>query len=277
MSGIMIDMELNPSLWISLLNGVFVSIAFMIWHLIKVESESTNAIVDVDSNVKEEERQEIEDTQENKHLYVIPSLRKEQNLLRYGEYCSHGSNTEQNLSTNQYKEILPQNDSGKDQETEKCSNEEKSSVPVFKWPLHDNLIEQQLKSSNQPSISESLKSKLIENGIQRTNGTLNVSQELMANQIKISEIARQTGRSIPRKQVCVIFDRFEATSRPGLEHPSSDSPKQNKASSPKMRKPMKVDRNEKSKSEKKSFQKKKGLVENFTENINCKKSFIRTV
>jgi len=270
-------MELNPSLWISLLNGVFVSIAFMIWHLIKVESESTNVIVDVDSTVKEEERQELEDTHENKHLYVIPSLRKEQNLLRYDEYCSHGSNTEQNLSSKQYKEILPLNDSGKDVETEKCSNEEKSSVPVFKWPLHDNLIEQQLKSSNQPSISESLKSKLIENGIQRTNGTLNVSQELMANQIKISEIARQTGRSIPRKQVCVIFDRFEATSRPGLEHPSSDSPKQNKASSPKMRKPMKVERNEKSKSEKKSFQKKKGLVENFTENINCKKSFIRTV
>lgn len=277
MSGIMIDMELNPSLWISLLNGVFVSIAFMIWHLIKVESESTNVIVDVDSTVKEEERQELEDTQENKHLYVIPSLRKEQNLLRYGEYCNRGSNTEQNLSSKQYKEI-PLNDSGKDQENEKCSNEEKSSVPVFKWPLHDNLIEQQLKSSNQPSISESLKSKLIENGIQRTNGSLNVSQELMANQIKISEIARQTGRSIiQRKQVCVIFDRFEATSRPGLEHPSSDSPKQNKASSPKMRKPMKVDRNEKSKSEKKSFQKKKGLVENFTENINCKKSFIRTV
>merc|ERR1712064_117763 len=184
--------ELNPSLWISLLNGVFVGIAFMIWHLIKVESESTNVIVDVDSTVKEEERQELEDTHEDKHLYVIPSLR-----------------TEQNLSSKQYKEILPQNDSGKDQETEKCLSEEKSSVPVFKWPLHDNLIEQQLKSSNQPSISESLKSKLIENGIQRTNGTLNVSRELMANQIKISEIARQTGRSIPRKQVCVIFDRFE--------------------------------------------------------------------
>jgi len=276
MSGIMIDMELNPSLWISLLNGVFVSIAFMIWHLIKVESESTNVIVEVDSNVKEEERQELEDTRENKHLYVIPSLRKKQNLLRYGEYCNHGSNTELNLSTKQYKEI-PLNDSGKDQETEKRSIEEKSSVPVFKWPLHDNLIEQQLKSSNQPSISESLKSKLIENGIQRTNGSLTVSQELRAKQIKISEIARQTGRTIPRKQVCVIFDRFEATSRPGLEHPSSDSPKQNKASSPKMRRPMKVDRNEKSKSEKKSFQKKKGLVENFTENINCKKSFIRTV
>merc|ERR1712064_211409 len=268
--------ELNPSLWISLLNGVFVSIAFMIWHLIKVESQSTNVIVDVDSAVKEEERQELVDTQENKHLYVIPSLRKKQNLLRYGEYCNHGSNTEQNLSSKQYKEI-PLNDSGKDEETEKSSSEEKSSVPVFKWPLHDNLIEQQLKSSNQPSISESLKSKLIENGIQRTNGTLNVSRELMANQIKISEMARQTGRSIPRKQVCVIFDRFEATSRPGLEHPSSDSPKQNKASSPKMRKPMKVERNEKSKSEKKSFKKKKGLVENFTENINCKKSFIRTV
>jgi len=275
------DMELNPSLWISLLNGVFVSIAFMIWHLFNVESESANLIVDVDHELKKEEEQKDDDTKEEKHLYIIPSLRTKQNILRYGDYCNHTSDSGQNLASKQYNEIPP-NDTEKEKTSEKFSKEEKSSAQVFKWPLHDDLMEQ-LRSTNQPSISETLRSKLIENGIQRSKGTSTDPQDQMSHQIKMSEIARKTGKNMPKKQVCVIFDRFEATSRPGLEHPysaspsSSSSPKQIRTSSPRMRKPIKMDKNGKSKSEKTSIQTRKGLVGNFTENINCKKSFIRTV
>merc|ERR1712014_38936 len=113
------------------------------------------------------------------------------------------------------------------------------------------------RSTNQLSITETWGSKLIENGIQRSNSTAtaNNQQDQLPHQIKISEIARQTGKNLTKKQVCVIFDRFEATSRPGLEHTNSSSPKQNKTST----------------------QTRKGFVGNFTENINCKKSFIRTV
>merc|ERR1712170_93727 len=219
MSENMMDMELNPSLWISLLNGVFVSIAFMVWHLFNVESESANLTVDDVPVVKKEEEQQDDVTKE-----------------------------------------------------------EKSCVQVFKWPLHDNLMEQ-LRSTNQLSITEALRSKLIENGIQRSNSTTtaNNQQDQLPHQIKISEIARQTGKKLTKKQVWVSFDRFEATSRPGLEHTNSASPKQNRTSSPRIRKPIRMDKNEKNKSEKTSIQTRKGFVGNFTENINCKKSFIRTV
>merc|ERR1712235_156729 len=267
------DMELNPSLWISLLNGVFVSIAFMIWHPFNVESESDNLTVDDASDVKKEEEQKDDVTKEEKHLYIIPSLRTKENILRYGDYCNHALESEQILSSKQYNEIPPN-----ESENGKTSKEEKSCVQVFKWPLHENLMEQ-LRSTNQLSITETLRSKLIENGIQRSNSTTTATnqQDQLPHQIKISEIARQTGKNLTKKQDCVIFDRFEATSRPGLEHTNSASPKQNRTSSPRMRKPIRMDKNEKNKSEKTSIQTRKGFVGNFTENINCKKSFIRTV
>merc|ERR1711973_863370 len=233
MSENMMDMELNPSLWISLLNGVFVSIAFMVWHLFNVESESANLTVDDVPVVKKEEEQQDDVTKEEKHLYIIPSLRTKENILRYGDYCNQTSNTEQNLSSKQYNEIPP-NESEKGRASEKFSKEEKSGAQVFKWPLHDNLMEQ-LRSTNQLSISETLRSKLIENGIQRSNSTTTAT-----NQLKMSEIARQTGKNLTKKQVCVIFDRFEATSRPGLEHTNSASPKQNRTSSPRIRKPIRM-------------------------------------
>merc|ERR1712198_90277 len=273
MSENMMDMELNPSLWISLLNGVFVSIAFMIWHLFNVESESASLTVGFASDVKKEEEQEEDVTKEEKHLYIIPSLRTKENILRYGDYSNNTSESEQKLSSKQYNEIPPN-----ESEKGKFSKEEKSCAPqVFKWPLHDNLMEQ-LRSTNQLSIAETLRSKLIENGIQRSNSTTaNNQQDQLPHQIKMSEIARQTGKNLTKKQVCVIFDRFEATSRPGLEHTNSASPKQNRTSSPRIRKPIRMDKNEKNKSEKTSIQTRKGFVGNFTENINCKRSFIRTV
>merc|ERR1719342_1692104 len=235
-------MELNPSLWISLLNGVFVSIAFMIWHLFNVESESANLTVDVAPEEQKEEERKDDVTKEEKHLYIIPSLRTKENILRYGDYCNHTSETEQNLSSKQYNEIPP-TDPEKGKASEKILKEEKSCAQVFQWPLHDNLMEQ-LRSTNQLSITETLRSKLIENGIQRSNSTTATNpQDQLPHQIKMSEIARQTGKKLTKKQVCVIFDRFEATSRPGLEHTNSASPKQNRTSSPRLRKPIRIDKN----------------------------------
>merc|ERR1711973_217030 len=203
------DMELNPSLWMSLLNGVFVSIALMIWHLFNVESESASLTVDDASDVKKEEEQKDDVTKEEKHLYIIPSLRTKENILRYGDYCNNTSDTEQNLSSKQYNEIPP-NDPEKGKASEKSLKEEKSCAQVFQWPLHENLMEQ-LRSTNQLSITETLRSKLIENGIQRSNitTTANNQQDQLPHQIKMSEIARLTGKNLTKKQVCVIFDRFE--------------------------------------------------------------------
>merc|ERR1711923_85939 len=52
--------------------------------------------------------------------------------------------------------------------------------------------------------------------------------------VKLSELARITGKSLPKKQVYVIWDVFQATSRPGLEHTSSPDG----SPSPKNRKPV---------------------------------------
>merc|ERR1712221_47186 len=147
-----------------------------------------------------------------KNIFTSFHLLGLDNIMRCGDYCNHTLDTEQNLSSKQYNEIPP-NESEKGRASEKFLKEEKSCGQVFKWPLHDNLMEQ-LRSTNQLSITETLRSKLIENGIQRSNNTTTATnqQDQLPHQIKISEIARQTGKNLTKKQVCVIFDRFEATS-----------------------------------------------------------------
>merc|ERR1712107_470231 len=56
------------------------------------------------------------------------------------------------------------------------------------------------------------------------------------NNVKLSELARITGKSLPRKSAYVIWDVFQATSRPGLEHTSSPDV----SPSPKIRKPIRM-------------------------------------
>merc|ERR1719342_1791823 len=100
----------------------------MIWHLFNVEFESDNLTIDDASDVRIEEEQEDDVTKEEKHLYIIPSLRTKENILRYGDYCNHSSESEQKLSSKQYNEIPPN-----ESEKEKFSKEEKSGAHVFKW------------------------------------------------------------------------------------------------------------------------------------------------
>merc|ERR1719342_1703643 len=121
----------------------------MIWHLFNVESESDNLTVDDAPDVKKDEERQDDVTKEEKHLYIIPSLRTKENILRYGDYCNNTSESEQKLSSKQYNEIPP-NESEKGRASEKFLKEENSGAQVFQWPLHDNLMEQ-LRSTNQLS------------------------------------------------------------------------------------------------------------------------------
>merc|ERR1712198_328609 len=57
----------NLTVWLSLANTVFASVAFMIWYM---------GI-----------GQEDEKLEEGKHLYVLPDLRNEKNLFDYQDYC----------------------------------------------------------------------------------------------------------------------------------------------------------------------------------------------
>merc|ERR1711915_175376 len=75
----------NFTVWLSLANTVFASIAFMIWYMgIGQEDdkldESKVVIID-------EEDLNDGDMEEDKHLYVLPDLRNEKNLFDYQDYC----------------------------------------------------------------------------------------------------------------------------------------------------------------------------------------------
>merc|ERR1711923_118828 len=75
----------NLTVWLSLANTVFASIAFMIWYMgIGQEDEKLdeNKVIIID-----EEEVNDENIEEDKHLYVLPDLRNEKNLFDYQDYC----------------------------------------------------------------------------------------------------------------------------------------------------------------------------------------------
>merc|ERR1711963_775013 len=218
-------METNYStLWITLLNSVVASIAFMVWYLTNIEEEKPAKIANNIRIVEADEEEEAVDTTEEKHLYIQPNLRNQDNILRYNEYCDSSKTVKKEAPQQQqeiYKELYqpaePQKPV-KQQKTEESSG-------TFQWPRQDDVIES-LRSMNRNNltISTSLAQKLSDNGIMR-------SGENDDTDIKISEAARISGRKITKKQVCVVWDVFQATSRPGLEHSSPEA-------SPRVKKPL---------------------------------------
>merc|ERR1711963_145168 len=202
-------METNYStLWITLLNSVVASIAFMVWYLTNIEEEKPAKIDNNIRIVKTDEEEEAVDTTEEIHLYVKPNLRNQDNILRYNEYCDSSKTVKKEAPQQQqelYKELYqpaePKKPVMKQQKTEESSG-------AFQWPRQDDVIES-LRSMNKNnlSISTSLAQKLSDNGILR-------SAENNDTDIKISEAARISGRKITKKQVCVVWDVFQATSRP---------------------------------------------------------------
>merc|ERR1712048_950377 len=94
--------QTNSSSWISLINTVFASIAilpvFLVWFLgiitdsIEEKENHGDRVIILDENDTEELQ---EPNGEEKHLYVIPNLRKDSNLLKYQQYCTYpGQNSQ---------------------------------------------------------------------------------------------------------------------------------------------------------------------------------------
>jgi len=88
--------QANSSGWISLINTLFASIAilpvFLVWFLgiitdsIEEKENHGDRVVILDEN----DNDELEETNvEERHLYVIPNLRKDSNLLKYQQYCTY--------------------------------------------------------------------------------------------------------------------------------------------------------------------------------------------
>merc|ERR1712038_1081785 len=226
------------TLWISLLNTVFASIAFMVWYLVKAEEKQARPTARTVDHVNIVETLEAEEeaadpvTNEEKHLYIQPSLRTDNNILNYTEYCVYDTKPQKNVKfpEEQYKEIKPESVTNPMIPT-------LASREPFQWPRNDDIIEN-LRSmrTQRPEISSELKCRLASHGILRQEDDQEDNQE--ENQeagMRLVDTARALGRQVPKKQVCVVWDVFQATSRPGLEHSSPDT-----SPSPRTRKPLKI-------------------------------------
>jgi len=203
-------MEYNYStLWISLLNTVFASIAFVVWYFLSIEEKAyKQPKLKEDIKIVEiEEEQPQEDADEERHLYI-----KDGKVVNYPELYLRRNDEEE------FKEVRPKPAETKTKakrETPAASSAESSPKP-FQWPRRDDIIERlrSKQNENDVDISSDLKVKLKDAGILRSSPALDDCS-------RISTRAQICGRHVPRKQIFVGFDKFESVSRPGLEHSSS--------------------------------------------------------
>ena len=202
-------MEYNYStLWISLLNSVFASIAFIVWYFLNIEEKAYKQpkIKDEIKIVEiEEEQQEETPDEEERHLYI-----KDGKVVNYPELYLRRNDEEE------FKEIRPKPAAAekKVQRRTPSATEESTSKP-FQWPRQDDLIEKlRAKQNEKADISFDLKMKLQDAGILRSDPALE-------DESVVSTRAQLCGRQVPRKQIFIGFDKFESVSRPGLEHSSS--------------------------------------------------------
>merc|ERR1712038_1365997 len=239
----------NSNNWISFINAVFASIAvlpvFLVWFLgiitdsIEEKENQDERVIIIDEKDNEEVEEESKVDTEERHLYVIPNLRNNTNLLAYQDYCTY-----QDLDTKKPSEnirIKPQQGEPQQKKAnmdivkQRTDEEKETSNSVcqhFNWPAHDNVIEHLRSFQNQNStISDEMRSKLSDIGILRQNVDSD-SQSRFA-QVKIVEQARLSGKTCKKKQVHLFWDNFQSKSRPGLDSSHDQSP------SPMSRKPLK--------------------------------------
>merc|ERR1711930_43400 len=200
----------NSNNWISFINAVFASIAvlpvFLVWFLgiitdsIEEKENQDDRIIIVEDNDNEESEKSQEEIAD-RHLYIIPNLRSDSNLLEYKNYCAY-----QDFQTTPVHEELKQKKPCLDVTGQDASNEDNERA--FNWPADSDVIEGLRRFENQTETSDG----------------------------KIEKKARLSGKSLSRKQIHVIWDNFSSKSRPGLPQEDS-SPDQ--SPSPRSRKPLK--------------------------------------
>merc|ERR1711909_35580 len=129
-------MEYNYStLWISLLNTVFASIAFFVWYFLSIEEKAYKQPKIKEQEIKiveiEEEPQE-DNAEEERHLYI-----KDGKVVNYPELYMRRNDAEE-----EYKEIRPKpavTEKKVQRETHVASEVSSSSKP-FQWPRQDDII-----------------------------------------------------------------------------------------------------------------------------------------
>ena len=196
----------NLTVWLSLANTVFASIAFMIWYMgIGQEDEKLdeNKVIIID-----EEELNDEDIVEDKHIYVLPDLRNEKNLFDYQDYCYYQQinheEDERNVlgkpkKTVRFAKTVSQKvfdvneginekiskqesvgDSKKELEVNHPEIKERkqleptqlnteSTAPTFKWPQNEELFSEivRIQPKKNIDLGEEIKEKIRKLGISR--------------------------------------------------------------------------------------------------------------
>jgi len=243
--------QTNSSSWISLINTVFASIAilpvFLVWFLgiitdsIEEKENPGDRVIILEEN----DTEEVQETKgEERHLYVIPNLRKDSNLMKYQQYCTYPgldchtrpeakneSQAEQDLG-----EIQQIKSNNFQQNSDNPSSDKENTKLVaapFQWPTHSDVIEQLRTFRNKDSaLSDEMKKKLENVGILRQD----TDSDEQISPVKIEDHAWLSGHNIPKKQIHAFWDKFETKARPGLQFDDSTP---NHSPSPKSRKPLK--------------------------------------
>merc|ERR1712062_250517 len=155
--------------------------------------------------LEENDTEEIQETEgEERHLYVIPNLRKDSNLMKFQQNSDNPSADKENT---------------------------KLVAAPFQWPAHSDVIEQLRTFRNKNSaLSDEMKKKLENVGILRQD----TDSDEQVSPVKIEDHAWLSGHNIPKKQIHAFWDKFETKARPGL-----DDSTPNHSPSPKSRKPLK--------------------------------------
>merc|ERR1712048_711293 len=151
---------------------------------------------------------------EERHLYVIPNLRKDCNLLKYQQYCTYPGQdsqprpelkTERKVEQDQEKNRQSNNNNSRQgQNTDKAGadkeNENLVAAP-FNWPANRDV-------------------------------------DRHISQVKIEDHAWLSGQNIPKKQVHAFWDNFQTKPRDGLQQEDS-TPTHSPSPKSRSRKPMK--------------------------------------
>eukprot|EP00090_Calanus_glacialis_P038665 TRINITY_DN67401_c0_g1_i1.p1 TRINITY_DN67401_c0_g1~~TRINITY_DN67401_c0_g1_i1.p1 ORF type:complete len:303 (+),score=95.71 TRINITY_DN67401_c0_g1_i1:37-909(+) len=234
----------NITVWLSLANTVFASIAFVIWYVQpgqedhKKADESKVVIIDGD-NVEDmydqcngdamKDKVHIDtDSDEEKHLYVRPGLRNCGNLLNYRDYCCYQQNTPKQEGEDEvvaaageintkkvvkFVDVDPKNvEDATKQIPKPTKNHTKPRDDTFKWPKNETTIEKLRAAQGQSKLAISIEvlDRIQSMGISRD------SSVQTGQTVRLSDCARQSGQLLSKKQVSMEWDQFMAKNRPGL-------------------------------------------------------------
>jgi len=214
------------SVWLSLANTVFVSVAVVLWYFFIWQEEEKeqldeSRIIILDNNRETELSQEtkMQDINE-KSLCLMndaDAIEKSSSLYKQINPVDYDKEDDTNSKTRKTNEIVSE-------KHERKETFENKTIPAttFKWPLDADILETLRHQQSKSTLKSDILSSLDSMGIRREVN----SEVLDESTVPLCQSARMAAKLLTKKP-WVTFDTFMGKSRPGLEQTAS--PKSRKA------------------------------------------------